>query len=139
MQHDAESQRGSGALLMVIMILLMGTLLLNATRRQLADAMSLVGSERTYLKQFTAAFSALAWGQRLHWNDDKGWQCQQQAEYHWRACLQAERLLLRADSGPHTLAVYRWGRGREGGRFQPAAHGWIDYCPLAGGDSCEVD
>lgn len=55
-------QRGSGALIAVMIVLLMGTLMLHATRRQLSDAMSLVGDERRYIQQFTGAMSALAWG-----------------------------------------------------------------------------
>ncbi|KYP83536.1 hypothetical protein WB66_17295, partial [bacteria symbiont BFo1 of Frankliniella occidentalis] len=69
-----ERQRGSGALLMVIIILLMGTLLLNATRRQLSDSLSLIADQRLYLQQQAAAASALAWGGRLRWGREAGWQ-----------------------------------------------------------------
>ena len=77
---QTSTQRGSGALVMVMMILLMGTLMLTTTRRQLDDSMSLVGDERHYLQQFTGAMSALAWGERLHWVAAEEWHCQQQVD-----------------------------------------------------------
>lgn len=136
---QTSSQRGSGALIMVIMILLMGTLMLNATRQQLDDSMSLVGDERHYLQQFTGAMSALAWGERLHWVAAEEWHCQQQTEHHWRACLQPDHQLLRADSGPDTLALYRWVSQQAKGVLQVQPHGWLDYCPLTGEIACDVD
>lgn len=136
---QASSQRGSGVLIMVIMILLMGTLMLNATRQQLDDSMSQVGDERLYLQQLTKAMSALAWGERLHWVAAENWHCQQQTEYHWRACLQPDHTLLRADSGPDTLTLYRWVSPQTNGTLQAQPHGWLDYCPLTGKGACDVD
>lgn len=136
---QAASQRGSGALIMVIMILLMGTLMLNTTRRQLDDSMSLVGDERHYLQQFTGAMSALAWGERLRWVASEKWQCQQQGEHHWRACFHPVEELLRADSGPDTLALYRWVNLQMNGALRLQPHGWLDYCPLSEEGVCDVD
>lgn len=134
-------QRGSGALLMVIIILLMGTLLLNATRRQLSDSLSLVADQRLYLQQQASAASALAWGGRLRWDREAGWQCQQITAYAWRACLQRlpSAILLRADSGPGTLAWYRWVAERAGNGVRALPHGWLDFCPLAEKGACDVD
>lgn len=134
-------QRGSGALLMVIIILLMGTLLLNATRRQLSDSLSLVADQRLYLQQQASAASALAWGGRLRWDREAGWQCQQITAYAWRACLQRlpSAILLRADSGPGTLAWYRWVVERAGNGVRALPHGWLDFCPLAEKGACDVD
>jgi len=136
---QTSTQRGSGALVMVMMILLMGTLMLNATRRQLDDSMSLVGDERHYLQQFTGAMSALAWGERLHWVAAEEWHCQQQVEHHWRACFQPVDQLLRGDSGPDTLALYRWVGQQANGTLQAQPHGWLDYCPLTGEGACDVN
>lgn len=134
-----QSQRGSGALIMVIMMLLMGTLMLNTTRQQLNDSMSLVGDERHYFQQLTGAMSALVWGERLHWGTAQQWQCQQRADFHWRACLHPAQRLLRADSGPGTLALYRWISQRPNGVLQAQPHGWLDYCPLAEETACDVE
>ncbi|MEN4912995.1 DUF2509 family protein [Erwinia amylovora] len=136
---NMASQRGGGTLIMVIILLLMGTLMLNATRRQLSDANSLVGDERIYLQQFTAATSALAWGQRLSWPAAEGWQCRQQGKYRWRACLHFTRMLLRADSGPQTLALYHWMDKSRSGGLRPRPHGWLDFCPLTEKGGCDVE
>ncbi|QGU86445.1 DUF2509 family protein [Erwinia sorbitola] len=133
------SQRGSGSLIMVIMILLMGTLMLNATRRQLEDSMSLVADERHYFEQLTAATSSLRWGERLRWLTADEWQCQHHAEFNWRACLQPVQRLLRADSGPDTLTLYRWVNLLPHGALKPQPHGWLDFCPLNGGGICDVE
>ncbi|CAO97801.1 DUF2509 family protein [Erwinia tasmaniensis] len=133
------SQRGGSTLLMVIILLLMGTLMLNATRRQLGDAINLVGDERIYLQQYTAATSALAWGQRLPWKAGEGWRCQQLGEYRWRACLHVARMLLRADSGPDTLTLYHWMNKSRSDRWKFRPHGWLDYCPLTEKGGCDVD
>lgn len=133
-----SSQRGSGSLIAVMIVLLMGTLMLHATRRQLSDAMSLVGDEQRHLQQFTGATSALAWGERLHWSAAQTWQCQQQAVFHWRACLQPALMLLRADSGPGTLTLWRWVSLRGDGALQVEPHGWLDYCPLSREGACNV-
>ena len=140
-QANTAGQRGSGALLMVMVILLMGALLLNATRRQLSDALTLVADERLYLQQSVAASSALAWGERQHWNPAAGWQCQRLASYGWRACLQRlpSATLLRADSGPGTLALYRWVAMLAGNGTRALPHGWLDFCPLAEKGACDVD
>lgn len=130
-------QRGSGALVMVLMILLMGTLMLNATRRQLSENLSLMSDERRYIRQYADAVSALAWGERQTWPLNSRWQCRQQQE-PWRACLQRDQqgTVLRGDSGPDSLALYRWMSESNAGQLQPTPHGWIDYCPLAAGEIC---
>lgn len=134
-----SSQRGSGALIAVITILLMGTLMLNTMRHQLEDSMSLVADERNYFQQITRAISALAWGQRQRWVAAEAWHCQHEVDYHWRACLQPEQRLLRADSGPGTLALWHWVSLRSNGSLQAQPHGWLDYCPLADEAACYVE
>ncbi|MFG1173521.1 DUF2509 family protein [Erwiniaceae bacterium CAU 1747] len=134
-----RTQQGSGALLMVIVILLMGTVLLHATRRQLSDSLSLVSDERRYILEYTDAVSALAWGERLTWRRAEGWYCQLQPQYGWRACVlnHASGMLLRGDSGSGTLSLYRWVISRAGGKISAVPHGWLDYCPLPNRSLCD--
>lgn len=133
-------QQGSGALLMVIIILLMGTALLHATRQQLSDSLSLVSDERHYIHEYTDAVSALTWGERLTWRTVEGWYCQFQPQYIWRACLlsHASGMLLRGDSGSGTLSLYRWVSRLSGGKVSALPHGWLDYCPLPDRSLCDV-
>ncbi len=132
-------QHGSASLLTVVMLLLMGTLLLNATRRQLNENLLLVRDEQIYIRQFTQASSALAWGERLRWSAQAGWQCQYQSEWQWRACLyrSGQKLLLRADGGVNSLSLWRWVTQRPEGRIRALAHGWLDFCPLQEEVQCE--
>lgn len=134
-----DAQRGSGALVMVIVLLLMGTVLLNATRRQLSDNLSLVNDERFYIRQYALAASALAWGERLTWPDEAGWRCQSQQNYGWRACVLtwSTGVVLRGDSGSGTLSLFRWVSLQPGGSVHAVPHGWLDYCPLPDRESCE--
>lgn len=134
-----DAQRGSGALIMVIILLLTGTVLLNATRRQLSDSLSLVNDERFYIQQYARAASALAWGERLTWTDEAGWRCQVQQNYGWRACVlsQPTGTLLRGDSGSGTLSLFRWVSHQPGGSVRAVPHGWLDYCPLPDRHNCD--
>ncbi len=143
----ADRQRGGGTLLMVVILLMMGSLLLYATRRQLDDNLSLVADEGRYARESAAAASALAWGERLSWPAAEGWQCRQLQPQGWRACLRngeprpgrdgKPRSLLRGDSGEGTLALWRW-LGGTAPRLRPAAHGWLDFCPLRDSGSCSA-
>jgi len=136
-----HAQQGSGALIMVIILLLMGTALLHATRRQLSDNLSLVTDEQRYIQQYTGAASALAWGEHRLWREVEGWHCQQQMPYAWRACVQnhPSGILLRGDSGSDTLSLYRWVTRLPDGRIRALPHGWLDYCPLPERSQCDVD
>lgn len=133
-----DSQQGSGALLMVIIILLMGTVLLHATRRQLSDNLSLVDDERHYILEYTDAASALAWGERLTWRKAEGWSCQIQPHYAWRVCVlsHSSGTLLRGDSGSGTLSLFRWVSLNDG-KIKAIPHGWLDYCPLPDRSLCD--
>ncbi|MBP2168105.1 hypothetical protein J2125_001297 [Erwinia toletana] len=142
-----SQQQGSGVLSMVVMILLLGTALLHATRQQLAASLSLVAHERRHIIDFYAAQGALAWGSQLLWSENSGWQCQTEPQQQWRACLNdanAQRGLLRGehlnDAGP-ALTLWRWVQPDAAvqGRVLPLAHGWIDFCPLNDAAECDPD
>lgn len=130
---------------MVLLILLLGSGLLQATRQQLAGALSLVADERQFLLEQHQALSALAWGARLAWPLHQGWHCQRQPQFGWRACLlrlSRDEALLRGvgtTSGGETLALWQWLTLGEAGRWQTRAHGWLDYCPLSPPAHCLPD
>ncbi|MFS2225447.1 DUF2509 family protein [Pantoea sp. B65] len=139
-------QQGSGVLSMVVVVLLLGTALLNATRQQLASALTLVAHERQHIIDFYAAQAALAWGSKLSWPASHGWQCQTEPQQQWRACLhrvEPARGLLRGEhrgSALPALALWQWVQADpdEPG-VRPLAHGWIDFCPLARLAECAPD
>ena len=134
-------QQGSGVLIMVVILLLLGAALLHSTRQQLSDNLSLVMDEQHYIRQYTQAASALAWGEQVRWPyPSERVACQQQMQYGWRACLQLLQsgMLLRADSGPDTIALYRWVTRRSADKIRAIPHGWLDYCPVAASELCNV-
>lgn len=133
-----KTQRGSGAVIMVMMLLLMGTVLLHATRRQLSDSLSRVNDESRYIQQYVLALSALAWGERLTWEEPTEWRCQSQQRFQWRACMLSSPsgTLLRGDSGNGTLPLYRWVNYHISGKVHALPNGWIDYCPLPDREAC---
>ncbi|MGE9551574.1 DUF2509 family protein [Erwinia amylovora] len=135
-------ERGSGAMIMVIVLLLMSAALLNATRRQVDDSLSLVADERQYFQQASRALSALAWGEQQSWPGQQGWQCKTLVSPAWRACLlEQEKLpvLLRGDGGSGTIAFYQWLERSTVGSLEKIAHGWLDFCPLPDEVGCEPD
>jgi len=140
-------QQGSGALTMVVMILLLGTALLNATRQQLSASLSLVADERQHIIEFYAAQAALAWGGQQLWPASVDWHCQSELQQQWRACLQRispQRGLLRGErltSAEQAIVHWQWVEDAPAGgqRVQSVAHGWIDFCPLSNVAGCVPD
>ncbi|GLR08348.1 hypothetical protein COO59_13815 [Mixta theicola] len=133
------------ALAMVLLVLLLGSGLLHATRQQLDGALSLVADERQFLLEQHQALSALAWGAQLTWPpQQQGWHCQRQPQFGWRACVlhrdNGEALLRGGgeSTAGEALALWQWLTPGEGGRWQPLAHGWLDFCPLSPSD-CLAD
>ncbi|KOC89774.1 DUF2509 family protein [Winslowiella iniecta] len=142
-----SQQQGSGAITMVVMILLLGTALLNATRQQLSASLSLVADERQHIIEFYAAQAALAWGSQLSWPASAGWHCQSELQQQWRACINRinpQRGLLRGEqltSAHQAIVHWHWVEDlpADGQRVRLLAHGWIDFCPLSNASGCEPD
>ena len=134
-------QRGSSPLLVVVLLLLAGSLLLQASERILRAGMPGGIDEYHYLQGFFQASSSLAWGLQQQWGEREGWQCQQSPEDNWRSCLlwhTRERGLLRGQSANGEILLWRW--------VQPATAlpslvnalpaGWSDLCPLPDERQC---
>ncbi|MEW5288452.1 DUF2509 family protein [Erwinia papayae] len=137
-----RAEQGSGAMIMVIILLLMSAALLNATRHQMKDSLSLLAGERIGYQQSSEAVSALNWGMQQQWGDQMGWQCKVRGASGWRACLlqqQQQPALLRADSGSNTIAFWQWVQRSENGYLQAVPHGWLDFCPLTEERRCQPD
>lgn len=116
--------------------------MLGGVQQQLSHQRHLVGSEVGFIKQYAQALSAQAWGSQLSWQPQLGWQCQQEPEKGWQACvvsdaknevLMAARGMFPGPAAPLTL--WRWGR-IEHSQWLSAPHGWLDFCPLAEVSQC---
>jgi hypothetical protein len=137
----ARAQRGSSSLAFVLLLFSLGMLMLNGLQRQLSQQQATVASEIGFLKQYSGAISALAWGSRQSWQATGSWSCQNRPG-EWRACvlrtekgesLMAAQMLSGKDKSPVTH--YRWGEIKDS-RWQAKAHGWVDFCPLPEVSQC---
>lgn len=125
---------------MVIILLLMSAALLNVTRRQMENSLSLLSGERVYYQQVSQAISALNWGGHQRWSSHTGWVCKTVDSLAWRACLlQQQPSLLRADSGNGTVALWQWVEQSLTGDLKKVPHGWLDFYPLAEDKLCQPD
>lgn len=130
-------ERGGSSLAMVLMLLVLGSLMLQglnqAQRRQLA----MVSNESLALQRMTKAHSALQWGKRQPWKTQEGQQC--------LADDNASRICLRLLAGGSLLLIAQneelrlWQSGFwnvAGIRFSP--QGWSDFCPLKEAVLCQI-
>lgn len=126
------------SLALVLLILLLGSLLLNGLNQQRVTHIRRVTTESGSLQQYASAQSAMEWGRVQKWQTEPALQCQQHPGEPWRACLRVlaeNRLLLTAMSGEQRL----WRGGRiELGEVVFALHGWSDFCPLKEMALCEL-
>lgn len=139
-----RQEQGSSSLLMVLMLFALGSLMLDGISRQLRAQRFEIAGEVQFIKNDTAARSALAWGERQNWPQQSTWQCLSEQSHAWRACLyqteKGEALLAAAGAGSSQalpLTLWRWGMLQEG-KLVASAHGWLDFCPLMDKDLCDL-
>lgn len=96
-------QRGSGALVAIMLLLVLGLLLLNSLHRQLDSVLLLSNNESRYLLAYNQALSSLNWGLSRTWAISLSpgsklskstllskvslWHCEEQAEQGVKACI----------------------------------------------------
>ena len=137
---SCKQEKGSTSLLMVLMLFAVGSLMLSGLSRQLGAQRFEVAAEIQFIKNQTAARSALAWGENQNWHPQRTWQCQVESSNQWHACLhltdKGEALL--AASGPAlAFTLWRWGV-LQGNKLAASAQGWLDFCPLLDDDLCKL-
>ncbi len=141
---SGKQEKGSISLLMVLMLLAVGSLMLGGLSRQLSAQRFEVAAEIQFIKNQTAARSALAWGEKQSWQPQRTWQCQFESRHQWHACLhlsdKGEALLAASGSvaGPMLpFTLWRWGV-LQGNKLVASAQGWLDFCPLLDDDLCKL-
>ncbi|PKH25038.1 hypothetical protein CIG19_06555 [Enterobacterales bacterium CwR94] len=135
------NQRGSGALIMVVMVLMMGGFMIQLSLRHIENLMPQVASEQRYQQAWQGAQSALAWGVNLQWKEVPETTCQPGPDAGSQACLLksvGERRLLRGQAGelPWQIQLYRWVSAHQG-RLVALPSGWSDFCPLSPSNACD--
>ncbi len=131
-------QRGFSSLLMVLLLLALGSLLLQGLNQQQRSLLAQTASETRALRDAAGAHSALQWGKALSWPLQEALSCQQNAALGWRACLRIfsdDSVLLSGGSGDMLL----WQSGAiEQNRLRFSPHGWSDFCPLKEANLCQL-
>ena len=131
-------QRGISSLALVLLILILGSLMLNGLSQQLNTHIRRVSTESEHLRQYAQVQSAMMWAQRLTWLREPALQCLRHPSEPWQACLRVlsdQTVLLTVGSGKQRL----W----RGGRIAPnnvvfSAHGWSDFCPHKETELCQI-
>ncbi|WP_312056034.1 DUF2509 family protein [Pantoea brenneri] len=131
-------QQGSSTLGMVLMLLVIGSLTLHASRKMLEQGMLLLADEQQFIQDFWRAQSALQWGLALSWPAGETVRCQHDERQGWHSCLQRGEDgegLLKGEASDSGTAVWQWVTIQQS-RIRPLPHGWLDYCPHARVDDC---
>ena len=132
-----NAERGVSSLAMVLMLLVLGSLMLQGLNQAQRQRLAMVNDESLAIQRTAQAHSALQWGIHQPWGTEAGAQCMTYAA-DTRVCLRLltdGRLLLIAQSDGFSL----WQSGRwAAGNLQFSAHGWSDFCPLKEALLCQI-
>ncbi|EOZ0910755.1 DUF2509 family protein [Klebsiella quasipneumoniae] len=107
-------QRGMSSLLMVLLLLTLGSLLLEGLNLQQRALLAQTASETQAIRDTAVAHSALQWGKQQAWSAQAPLACREQAQQGWQS-----------------------GEVR-GGQVHFSAHGWSDFCPLREVSLCQM-
>lgn len=128
---------GVSSLAMVLMLLVLGSLMLQGLNQAQRQQMQKVSNESRLIQRTAEVHSALQWGKVQRWKTEAGVQCQVY-ESDSRVCLRRfsdDTLLLIAKNDALSL----WQSGTwENGNLHFSPHGWSDFCPLKEAALCQT-
>ncbi|HHE5698528.1 TPA: DUF2509 family protein [Citrobacter amalonaticus] len=131
-------ERGVSSLALVLMLLVLGSLLLQGVNQQQSSFASRVAIESQALQRQAVVQSAMEWGRMQQWSVNSDKPCRYYGEDNVAVCLR--RL---ADSRALLIANYQgtsvWREGEQKEEiviFSP--HGWSDFCPLREAALCQL-
>lgn len=131
-------QRGVSSLALVLLLLLLGSLMLNGLNQQLTSHIWRVNRERQGIRSISDVSSAMELARHRRWPSEPAMQCLQPTAEGVRSCLHIfadGSALLIAASAESTL----WRLGRvEGDQVRFSPHGWSDFCPLTESALCQL-
>ena len=131
-------QRGVSSLALVLLLLLLGSLMLNGLNQQLTSHIWRVNREGQGIRSSAAVLSAMEAARHRRWPSAPVLQCLQPDAEGGRSCLRifadGSALLIAASA---EAALWRLGRVEgETVRFSP--HGWSDFCPIKESALCQL-
>ena len=131
-------QRGISSLALVLLLLLLGSLMLNGLNQQLTSHIWRVNRERQGIRSTSDVSSAMELARYRIWPSEPMVQCLQPAAEGVRSCLRifadGSALLITASA---EAALWRLGRV-EGEQVRFSPHGWSDFCPLTESALCQL-
>lgn len=132
-----NAERGVSSLAMVLMLLVLGSLMLQGLNQAQRQRLAMVNDESLAIQRTAQAHSALQWGMLQPWGTEAGTQCMSYTAAS-RVCLRLftdGTLLLIAQNDGFSL----WQSGRwAAGSLQFSTHGWSDFCPLKEKALCQM-
>ncbi|HCW0177583.1 DUF2509 family protein [Citrobacter freundii] len=131
-------ERGVSSLGMVLLLLVLGSLLLQGVNRQEASFASRVATQSQALQRQAVLQSAMEWGRMQPWSIQQAVQCRRYITQDAVVCLRLLSinfvLLIAHHEGG---SLWRQGIVTEG-NLEFLAHGWSDFCPLKDQALCQI-
>lgn len=121
-------EKGISSLAMVLMLLLLGSLMLQGLNQVQRQQLAMVNDETRALRITASVHSALQWGKVQPWNVVAGVQCldDETSRVCLRLFVDGTALLIAQGEG---LSLWQSGVWEED-KIHFSAHGWSDFCPL---------
>ena len=131
-------ERGVSSLTMVLLLLVLGSLLLQGVSRQEASFAARVVTQSQALQRQAVVQSAMEWGRMQPWRLQPPVQCRRVPTQDAAVCLRLltnNFVLLIA----HYEEISLWRQGAViDGNIEFSAHGWSDFCPLKEQTLCQI-
>lgn len=131
-------EQGVSSLALVLLMLVLGSLLLEGLSQQDVSLASRVSLESQALRRQAVVHSAAEWGRAQRWEGAADVQCRQYSTENVPVCLRRfsdnRYLLIASYDG---ASVWRLGE-RINSRVVFDPHGWSDFCPLQEVTLCQL-
>ncbi|EGT0620905.1 MULTISPECIES: DUF2509 family protein [Citrobacter] len=131
-------ERGVSSLAMVLLLLVLGSLLLQGVSRQESRFASRVVTQSQALQRQAVVQSAMEWGRMQPWRLQLAAQCRRYTTQDAAVCLRLltnNFVLLIV----HYEGVSLWRQGAIiDDNIEYSAHGWSDFCPLKEQALCQI-
>ncbi|WYV64584.1 DUF2509 family protein [Salmonella enterica subsp. enterica serovar Infantis] len=130
-------ERGASSLILALLILILGSLLLQGVNQQQASYAARVTTQSMAIQRQALVQSALEWAGQL-WSGVTEMECRRYSPSGARVCLRRlsedEVVMAAQDDG---MTLWRLGNVIQGSIvFSP--HGWSDFCPLKEVALCRI-
>ncbi|HHE5969833.1 protein [Citrobacter braakii] len=131
-------ERGVSSLAMVLLLLVLGSLLLQGVSRQESRFASRVVTQSQALQRQAVVQSAMEWGRMQPWRLQLAAQCRRYTTQDTAVCLRQltnNSVLLIV----HYEGVSLWRQGAIiDDNIEYSVHGWSDFCPLKEQALCQI-